>query len=182
MAAFPDSSIAAQLSRIPGFDISKRVVMLGILILIMLIPLTMIGDLVYERSARRYEVENQIAGQWGGSQIVGGPVLMIPYVTRSNYVRADGSTGETVSERSAFFLPDKLAITPAWIANCGGAVCTRCWSTTARWNSRAPSRRPTSASGTYRRAISNGIRQCCSYPRPTSAASSAWMSCWQTGR
>ncbi len=111
MAASPDSSIAAQLSRIPGFDISKRVVMLGILILIMLIPLTMIGDLVYERSARRYEVENQIAGQWGGSQIVGGPVLMIPYVTRSSYVRADGSSGETVTERSAFFLPDKLAIT-----------------------------------------------------------------------
>ena len=110
MAAFPDSSIAAQLSRIPGFDISKRVVMLGILILIMLIPLTMIGDVVYERSARRYEVENQIAGQWGESQIVGGPVLMIPYVTRSNYVRADGSTGETVTERLAYFLPDKLAI------------------------------------------------------------------------
>lgn len=110
MAAFPDSSIAAQLSRIPGFDISKRVVMLGILILIMLIPLTMIGDLVSERSVRRYEVENQIAGQWGESQIVGGPVLMIPYVTRSNYVRADGSTGETVTERSAFFLPDKLGI------------------------------------------------------------------------
>lgn len=110
MAAFPDSSIAAQLSRIPGFDISKRVVMLGILILIMLIPLTMIGDLVYERSARRYEVENQIAGQWGESQVVGGPVLMIPYVTRSTYVRADGSSGETVTERSAYFLPDKLAI------------------------------------------------------------------------
>ena len=110
MAASPDSSIAAQLGRIPGFDISKRVVMLGILILIMLIPLTMIGDLVNERSVRRYEVENQIAGQWGESQIVGGPVLMIPYVTRSNYVRADGSTGETVTERSAFFLPDKLAI------------------------------------------------------------------------
>lgn len=110
MAAFPDSSIAAQLSRIPGFDISKRVVMLGILILIMLIPLIMIGDLVYERSARRYEVENQIAGQWGGSQIVGGPVLMIPYVTRSKYDRGDGSTGEAVTERLAYFLPDKLAI------------------------------------------------------------------------
>jgi inner membrane protein len=35
---------------------------------------------------------------------------MIPYVTRSSYVRADGSTGETVAERSAFFLPDNLAI------------------------------------------------------------------------
>ena len=108
MATFPDSSIAAQLSRIPGFDISKRVVMLGILILIMLIPLTMIGDLVYERSARRYEVENQIAGQWGESQVVGGPVLMIPYVTRSTYVRADGSSGETVTERSAY-LPARQA-------------------------------------------------------------------------
>jgi inner membrane protein involved in colicin E2 resistance len=63
MAASPDTSIAAQLSRIPGFDISKRVVMLGILILIMLIPLTMISDLVSERSYRRYEVENQIAEQ-----------------------------------------------------------------------------------------------------------------------
>lgn len=103
MAALPDSSIAAQLSRIPGFDISKRVFMLGILILIMLIPLTMIGDLVHERSERRYEVENEIASQWGGYQIVGGPVLMIPYVIRS-------SAGDIIAERSAFFLPETLAI------------------------------------------------------------------------
>jgi inner membrane protein len=110
MAATPSTSIAAQLNRIPGFDISKRVVMLAILILVMLIPLTMIGDLVYERSARRYDVENQIAAQWGQSQIVGGPVLMIPYVTRSSYQRADGSSAETVSERSAYFLPETLEI------------------------------------------------------------------------
>jgi len=111
MAALPDSSIAAQLSRIPGFDISKRVIMLGILILLMLIPLTMIGDLVNERSYRRYEVENQIASQWGASQIIGGPVLMIPYVTRSSYTRTDGSIGSTVTERAAFFLPENLMIT-----------------------------------------------------------------------
>ena len=110
MAATPDFTIAAQLSRIPGFDISKRVVMLGILILIMLIPLTMIGDLVNERSNRRYEVEAQIAEQWGGYQTVSGPVLMIPYVTRSTYTRYDGSFGETVTDRTAYFLPDKLAI------------------------------------------------------------------------
>jgi inner membrane protein len=110
MAASPDTSIAAQLSRIPGFDISKRVVMLGILILIMLIPLTMISDLVSERSYRRYEVENQIAEQWGGYQVVSGPVLMIPYVTRSTYTRTDGSIGETVTERTAYFLPENLAI------------------------------------------------------------------------
>src|SRR5262245_43157186 len=111
MAATSDTSIAAQLSRIPGFDISKRVVMLGVLILIMLIPLIMIGDLVNERSNRRYEVENQIAEQWGGYQIVSGPVLMIPYVTRSTYTRTNGSVGETVTDRSAYFLPETLAIT-----------------------------------------------------------------------
>jgi inner membrane protein len=110
MAVLSRSSIAAQLSRIPGFDISKRVAMLGILILITLIPLNMVGDLVHERSARRYEVENQIASQWGGWQIVAGPVLMIPYVTRSSYIREDGGSAEAVTERSAFFLPDKLAI------------------------------------------------------------------------
>ena len=110
MAASPDSSIAAQLSRIPGFDISKRVVMLGILVMIMMIPLTMIGDLINERSYRRYDVENEIAGQWGGFQIVGGPVLMVPYVTRSTFTRNDGSTGVTVTERTAFFLPQALAI------------------------------------------------------------------------
>jgi inner membrane protein len=110
MAASPDSSIAAQLGRIPGFDISKRVVMLGILVMIMMIPLTMIGDLINERSYRRYDVENEIAGQWGGFQIVGGPVLMVPYVTRSTFTRNDGSTGVTVTERTAFFLPQALAI------------------------------------------------------------------------
>jgi inner membrane protein len=109
MPATPDPYLA-QLHRIPGFEVGKRVVALGILVLIMTIPLAMIGDLVSERSGRRQEVAYQIAGQWGGGQTIGGPVLTIPYVTRSEHRRADGTIGVTVTERAAFFLPEKLEI------------------------------------------------------------------------
>ena len=136
--------------------------MLGILILIMLIPLTMVGDLVHERSARRYEVESQIASQWGGSQIVGGPVLMIPYVTRSSYVREDGSTAETVTERSAFFLPGQAGHqAPIWIASCGGAACMRCWFIASEVELTGTFAPANFAEWNVPPAISSGTARCC---------------------
>jgi len=61
-----------------GFDMTKRVIVLGVLVLVMLIPLAMIGDMVTERSERRDQVETEIAGLWGGSQTIGGRCWRCP--------------------------------------------------------------------------------------------------------
>lgn len=90
-----------------GFDATKRVLMLGFLTLILMLPLEMIHGLIAERAGRRAETEAEIAAQWGGAQRVAGPVLVVPYLYRTS---PDDERSPT--ERGyAYFLPDTLNIT-----------------------------------------------------------------------
>jgi inner membrane protein len=90
---------------------AKRSVMLklfiiGILILLLLIPVSMVQSLIYERQQLRNDAQREISGKWGNEQFIGGPVLSVPYdaVTKN-------SKGEQVTEiRYAHFLPDELKI------------------------------------------------------------------------
>ena len=93
-----------------GFDVTRRVVVLGILVLVMLIPLAMIGDTVTERSERRYQVESEIAGLWGSNQTIGGPVLAVPYVTRSESTSPGGTISQSEVHHLVYFLPEALEI------------------------------------------------------------------------
>jgi inner membrane protein len=101
---------AAPLGAVPGLGVTLRVLFLGLLILIMLIPLAMIGDLVTERQVRRMEVESGIANLWGHEQIIGGPVLTVPYLVRAQTRASDGTITEQESQRLAYFLPSRLDI------------------------------------------------------------------------
>jgi inner membrane protein len=93
-----------------GFDVTKRVIVLGILVLVMLIPLMMIGDMVAERAGRRYQVEGEIAGLWGGSQAIAGPVLAVPYVTRTESTLSGGTVMQSEVRHLVYFLPEILDI------------------------------------------------------------------------
>ena len=84
-----------------------RLVVIGALILALLVPLAMVGDLVHERMTRRDQAAEEIAATWGGRQTVGGPVLVIPY----DYRRTN-DLGKLVKETDlAFFLPETLEVT-----------------------------------------------------------------------
>jgi inner membrane protein len=90
-----------------GFEATRRAFFLGVLTLILLIPLGMIGDLVQERESRRSGVEAEITGQWGGPQIVLGPILAVPY----RYVtEATAAATQHTSVAYLFFLPKTLDI------------------------------------------------------------------------
>jgi inner membrane protein len=93
-----------------GFDVTRRVIVLGVLVLVMLIPLAMIGDTVTERSDRRYQVESEIAGLWGGSQAIAGPVLAVPYVTRTETTAAGGAVTQSEVQHLVYVLPETLEI------------------------------------------------------------------------
>ena len=93
-----------------GFDVTRRVIVLGILVLVMLVPLAMIGDTVTERSDRRYQVENEIANLWGGNQAVGAPVLAVPYVTRTETTSLGGAVTQSEVRHLVYFLPEALEI------------------------------------------------------------------------
>lgn len=87
-------------------SIVVKLMAIGFLVLILLIPNAMISDLIYERQARQGEVTREVSKSWGGFQSVTGPVLSIPYSTWTNY--KDGR--KTENKHVAYFLPKILNI------------------------------------------------------------------------
>ncbi len=84
------------------------------LVMIMLIPLNMVEDLIYERTSMRQQAEDNIAQSWGADQIITGPVLKIPYKkTRvEKKILSNGEEKEIIHYEihSIFLLSDQLAI------------------------------------------------------------------------
>ena len=58
-------------------SITARMLMIGILILILLIPLSYIEDLIDERMLRQQEVVKEINQKWGEEVLVYGPILKV---------------------------------------------------------------------------------------------------------
>src|SRR5436190_63762 len=93
----------------------------GALVLILLIPLAMITGVLRERLQRRNEAVADITSSWGGEQNVIGPVLGIPYQYKFKVVKEvpapDGKMERREVEENgtaiAYFLPETLHITGA---------------------------------------------------------------------
>jgi inner membrane protein len=84
-------------------SITFKVLGIGLLALLMLIPLAQVQGLIRERSALRDGAVANIARSFGGAQVVGGPVLAVPKRTR-----VQTSTGWTTQECTEILLPDRL--------------------------------------------------------------------------
>jgi inner membrane protein len=56
-----------------------RLVVMGVLLVTLLVPLSMVQSVVSERASRRGSVVDEVSATWGGVQTIGGPVLMVPY-------------------------------------------------------------------------------------------------------
>jgi inner membrane protein len=83
-----------------------KMVLIGVLLLIFLIPLQMLRTLIEERNTTRLEAEGEIIAKWGGEQILAGPVVVVPYLERVK--DEEGKSEEYVEQ--AYFLPDTLEI------------------------------------------------------------------------
>ena len=91
----------------------------GALVLVLLIPLAMITGVLRERLQRRNEAVTDITSSWGGEQNVIGPVLGIPYQYKFKVVKEvpapDGKMERREVEENgtaiAYFLPETLHIT-----------------------------------------------------------------------
>lgn len=86
-------------------SITFKVLGIGFLALLMLIPLAQVQGLIGERNALRDGAIASIAASWGGRQRFGGPVLAIP-----KRVRVQTSTGWITQESTEILLPDRLDI------------------------------------------------------------------------
>ncbi len=88
-----------------GFEAAKRILFLGLLILVMMIPLGMVEGVVQERAERKLEVLAAVGEQWGPMQTVSAPILVIPYEMLEMRSRADGVEVPTRVRHYATFLP-----------------------------------------------------------------------------
>lgn len=87
-------------------SITIRLLSIGFLVLILLIPTSMIESLIREREYRRGDVIREVSSKWGGSQTITGPILTIPYI---KYVK-DQDKNLVKTKAYAHFLPDDLNI------------------------------------------------------------------------
>ncbi len=91
---------------------------IAVLVILMSVPLSMVGDLVRERSRLYHSVLNDIARTWGGRQTLSGPALMIPYTEKHVAVEektdADGQVRKvkkvSYSSHTAIVLPETIHI------------------------------------------------------------------------
>lgn len=96
-------------------SITARMLTVGILCLILLIPLNMIQDLIWERSNTQEGVIAEINQKWGGEVTLYGPILEVPYKTFKEKIITDSQTKKTQTEtvetiNYAYFFPDALTV------------------------------------------------------------------------
>ena len=96
-------------------SITARMFMIGFLILILLIPLSFIKDLIFERMNRQQEVVQEINQKWGKEVLLYGPILKVPYKTYHEKIIKNQKTKETRTEveeeiKYAYFFPKELDI------------------------------------------------------------------------
>ncbi|MBW2938923.1 cell envelope integrity protein CreD [Aureisphaera sp. CAU 1614] len=62
-------------------SITARMIVVGFLLFVLLIPLEFVKTLITERAYRQQEVIQEINGKWGNEVLLSGPILKIPYKT-----------------------------------------------------------------------------------------------------
>jgi inner membrane protein len=96
-----------------------KLIGVGFLILLLLIPLGMITGVLNDRLSRRNEAVSEITSSWGKQQCLVGPVLGIPYQYKFKTVKEiagpDGKLEKREVEETAtavaYFLPETLNVT-----------------------------------------------------------------------
>lgn len=83
-----------------------KVFSIGILVLLLLIPASMVKSLIREREQRRNDVVRELNSKWGDSQTITGPFVSVPYVT----VSRDSDGKETKKTKLLHILPENLNI------------------------------------------------------------------------
>lgn len=88
-------------------SITLKIIAIGILILLLLIPSVMIQNIIEERQHRRDSVVAEINQKWGESQTITGPFITVPY--KEFYKDRSGETQFNL--KYLHILPEALSIT-----------------------------------------------------------------------
>ncbi len=93
-------------------SVSVKLLVIGFLALILLIPSFQIGSLIRERQQRQRSVVTEVGRSWAGPQVIAGPVLVLPYTTM---VKTKVGDVEHLEERThhLYLLPEQVDIQAA---------------------------------------------------------------------
>ncbi|CAM3975634.1 cell envelope integrity protein CreD [Flavobacterium cucumis] len=84
--------------KVPFFQTTTaKMIMVGLLTIILIIPLALVQELIVERSQRQKEVITETTAKWGNSVYFYGPILKVPY--------KDPISGASCN---AYFFPETL--------------------------------------------------------------------------
>ncbi|MDB5155015.1 MAG: creD [Mucilaginibacter sp.] len=89
-------------------SVTVKLVFIGALILLLLIPSVLIQNLIQERADRQEDTIKQVSDQYSGNQLVQGPILVIPY---KKQVKENDGTGKEITKEiieNIYVLPDEL--------------------------------------------------------------------------
>ena len=81
--------------------------MIGVIVLLLLVPLGMLRGLVTERSSLREQAYARVAQGWGGSAVLGGPMLVVP-TQRTVIERIDNKDVARIIRSDLYLLPARL--------------------------------------------------------------------------
>ena len=89
-------------------SVTVKLMFIGLLTLLLLIPSLLVTNLIDERSQRQKEMEKDISDKWSGSQLIQGPVLVIPYKKFTK--EKDANNKDVIKEtiENAYILPGAL--------------------------------------------------------------------------
>ncbi|RZJ63223.1 MAG: cell envelope integrity protein CreD [Flavobacterium sp.] len=90
-----------------------RMIIVGLLTLVLLIPLALVQNLIAERAERQKAVTADLNAKWGTDVYFYGPIVRIPYTTYEETVTVDQKTKAAVTQRTAstdyaYFFPEML--------------------------------------------------------------------------
>ncbi|QOI98749.1 MAG: cell envelope integrity protein CreD [Flammeovirgaceae bacterium] len=111
MENLPSPTLLDRFNRWLSESITIKLLSIGFLVLILLIPASWIEHLMEERQQRAESVITEVSEKWSGSQTLSGPVLIIPYKYRETIKLEKGQVEVKETIRKAFFLPETLQIT-----------------------------------------------------------------------
>jgi len=94
-------------------SITARMIIVGILVMVLLIPLTYVNILIEDRAYRQQDVVSEINSKWGNEVMIYGPTLKLPYKTYTEISKFNEKTKAYIKEtkthiKYAYIFPETL--------------------------------------------------------------------------
>jgi len=89
-----------------GNSVITKIIIIGILVAVLLIPIEMIKGIISERTLIKQTAIAEVSSKWGGEQSIAGPFLSVPYRTYSL-----NDKGIRIGHiQYAHFLPEEMSV------------------------------------------------------------------------